>query len=78
MKVVQYGVIKNIMYSGEKALSRLKLNKSTIQKIKREVHDEFPNDKMMYELHLLRVANAIKKGYYLSSKKPPLKKALAS
>jgi hypothetical protein len=44
-----------------KVAREMKVPASILKKIKKEVKDEFPKDKMMYELHVLR---AIKSRYW--------------
>ena len=52
------------MFDIETAFKNSGLSAQEIEKIKREVRNEFPNDDMMYELHIIRILRAIKKGYY--------------
>jgi hypothetical protein len=52
------------MYDIEQAFKESGLTKKQIEKIKQEVRNDFPDDEMMYELHVIRVLNAIKKGYW--------------
>jgi hypothetical protein len=42
------------MFDVEKAMKESGLSRKEITKIEREVRREFPNDQMMYELHLIR------------------------
>jgi hypothetical protein len=42
------------MFDLEKAERECKLSKNEIEKIKKIVKREFPHDKLMYELHLIR------------------------
>ena len=42
------------MFDIERAAKRSGLPAKKVVKIKREVKKEFPNDKMMYELHVIR------------------------
>lgn len=39
------------------------LTKRQIDLIKKEVRREFPDDEMMYELHLIRLVDSFSKGY---------------
>ena len=52
-----------MMYDIDAAFIESGLGQKHIKKIKKEVRDEFPNDDMMYELHIIRILNAIKEGY---------------
>ena len=51
------------MYDIETAFKNSGLSAQEIEKIKREVRNEFLNDDMMYELHIIRILKAVKKGY---------------
>lgn len=42
----------------QKVASEMKLPNSIVKKIKKEVKQEFPKDKMMYELHVLRAVRS--------------------
>jgi len=42
------------MFDIERAAKRSGLSAKKIKKIKGEVKKEFPNDRMMYELHVIR------------------------
>ena len=53
-----------MMYDIETAFKKSGLSRDEIEKIKREVRSEFPNDEMMYELHIIRILKAIEKGYW--------------
>ena len=53
-----------MMYDIETAFKNSGLSAQEIEKIKREVRNEFPNDDMMYELHIIRILKAVKKGYW--------------
>ena len=53
-----------MMYDIETAFKRSGLSPEEIKRIKQDVRSEFPNDEMMYELHIIRILNAIKKGYW--------------
>ncbi|MBS3913945.1 MAG: hypothetical protein KG003_05565 [Bacteroidetes bacterium] len=51
--------MKNIEYFDYKKTARENhLSDSLLQKIEKEVQLEFPNDKMMFELHVLRAINS--------------------
>jgi len=52
------------MYDIDAAFKNSGLSAEEIEKIKRDVRREFPNDDMMYELHIIRILKAIKKGYW--------------
>jgi len=41
-----------------KLARRMKVPENIVKKIEKEVKDEFPNDRMMYELHVLRAINS--------------------
>ena len=47
----------------EKKLRESGLNQGQIEQIKAEVRYEFPNDDMMYELHLIRLVHSLTNGY---------------
>ena len=54
--------MKKIMYFDyHKTAKEMKVPASILKRIEREVAAEFPKDKMMYELHVLR---AIKSKYW--------------
>ena len=45
----------------EKVANEMNVSDSILRKIEKEVKEEFPKDKMMYELHVLR---AVKSKYW--------------
>lgn len=47
----------------EKILKEKGLTQQQINLIKAEVRREFPNDEMMYELHLIRLVDSLMEGY---------------
>ena len=54
--------MKKILYFDyQKTAKEMKVPPSILKRIEREVEAEFPKDKMMYELHVLR---AIKSKYW--------------
>ena len=53
-----------MMYDIEAAYKNSGLTPEEFEKIKSEVRSEFPDDEMMFELHIIRILNAIKKGYW--------------
>ena len=53
-----------MMYDIKTAFRKSGLSADEIGKIKKEVRNEFPNDEMMYELHIIRILKAIEKGYW--------------
>ena len=52
---------KIIYFDYQKTAKEMKVPASILKRIEREVEAEFPKDKMMYELHVLR---AIKSKYW--------------
>ena len=57
--------MEKIEYFDYRRVAReMKIPISTLKQIKREVKKEFPSDKMMYELHVLR---AIRSKYWQKS-----------
>jgi hypothetical protein len=52
---------KIIYFDYQKTAKEMKVPAPILKKIEREVEAEFPKDKMMYELHVLR---AIKSKYW--------------
>jgi hypothetical protein len=54
MKAVEY-------FDYQKVAREMKISDTILKKIEKEVKAEFPHDKMMYELHVLR---AIKSKYW--------------
>jgi len=52
------------MYDIETAFKSSGLTKKEFEKIKSEVRADFPNDDMMFELHVIRILNAINKGHW--------------
>jgi hypothetical protein len=53
-----------MMYDIDAAFKSTGLTPEEFARIKQEVRSEFPNDEMMYELHVIRILNAIKKGHW--------------
>ncbi len=53
-----------MIFDIETTFRRSGLSVKEIEKIKRRVRTDFPNDDMMYELHIIRILNAMKKGYW--------------
>ncbi len=53
-----------MIFDIETAFRRSGLSVKEIEKIKRQVSRDFPNDDMMYELHIIRILNAMKNGYW--------------
>ena len=53
-----------MMFDIETAFNKSGLSVKDIEMIKRQVRKDFPNDDMMYELHIIRILNAMKKGYW--------------
>jgi hypothetical protein len=53
-----------MMYDLKAAYKKSGLTKKEFEKIKSEVRADFPNDDMMYELHVIRILNAIKRGQW--------------
>ena len=54
----------------QKIARQMKVQESVLRDIKREAKKEFPTDKMMYELHVLR---AIRGRYWQKSHSRPLR-----
>mgnify|MGYP001611738035 CR=1 FL=1 len=48
------------MFDIKKAIRESNLPKEEILRLEREIQQEFPNDKMMYELHLIRALKIAK------------------
>lgn len=46
----------------EKVFQEAKIPSDKMEILRRIIHEEFPRDEMMYELHLLRACMAIKEG----------------
>ena len=53
-----------MIFDIETAFRRSGLSVKEIEKIKRQVRRDFPIDDMMYELHIIRILNAMKKEYW--------------
>jgi len=53
-----------MIYDVEAAFKKSGLSRAEIQRIKRQVRKDFPDDDMMYELHIIRILNAMKRGYW--------------
>ena len=53
-----------MMYDIEAAFKNSGLTPEEINRIKQEVRSDFPNDDMMFELHVIRILSAIKKGHW--------------
>ena len=51
------------MYYFEKVAQEAKIPMDRLSEICRMMRSEFPNDEMMYELHVLRACLAVKEGY---------------
>ncbi|MBI5042458.1 MAG: hypothetical protein HZC10_01200 [Nitrospirae bacterium] len=54
MKKIEY-------FDYQKAAREMKMSAAILKKIEKEVRAEFPKDKIMFELHVLR---AIRSGYW--------------
>ena len=54
MKKIEY-------FDYQKIAQQEHISKTVLKKIEKEVQKEFPSDKMMYELHVLR---EVKSGYW--------------
>ena len=50
-----------MLYDIEELLKGLKITEEEKKKIIREIKEEFPNDEMLYELHLFRMVQFLKK-----------------
>jgi len=48
-----------IFFETDKLAARLRISKDDYEALKTSVRREFPDDQMMYELHLLRALNAM-------------------
>ncbi len=46
-------------YDMESLWADSEMSMEEFEKLKKEVRDEFPNDQMMFELHLMRALNAL-------------------
>ncbi len=57
----------NRLFDLEKVIRESSLSQEEIEQIKQEVREEFPNDEMMWELHVIR---AIKSKQDKISKRP--------
>ena len=52
-------IVEQIEYFDyQKVAKEMKVPDTTLKKIEREVKKEFPKDKMMYELHVLRAVRS--------------------
>ena len=49
-----------------KVIKKISISKKELQKLEKEIKQEFPNDRMMYELHVLR---ALRSRYWLKEDK---------
>jgi len=49
------------MFDINKAIRESGISKKETKKLETEIKKEFHNDKMMYELHLIRALNSLKK-----------------
>ena len=45
-------------FDHQKVAREMKVPAAVLKKIEKEVKEEFPKDKMMYELHVLRALNS--------------------
>lgn len=50
-----------MLYNINSLLEDLKLSKEEKEKLIKEVRDEFPDDEMLFELHLYRIVQHLKK-----------------
>ena len=48
------------MFDIKKVIKKINISKKELQKLEKEIKQEFPNDRMMYELHLLRALGSVK------------------
>ena len=55
---------RNMIFDIERAFRESGLTKDEIERIKRYCREEFNDDEMLYELHVIRAINAFKKGYF--------------
>jgi hypothetical protein len=46
-------------YNLEKLWKKTSVSRKKFEKLKKEIRKEFPNDEMMYELHVMRALNAL-------------------
>ena len=53
-----------MIFDIEKAFKNSGIARNDFNKILDEVRQEFPNDSMMYELHVIRCLHAFKEGYW--------------
>jgi len=53
-----------MMFNIEEAFKKSGIGKEDIERIKQYCREEFSDDEMMYELHVIRAINAFKKGYF--------------
>lgn len=49
------------MFNINKAIKESKIPKEEIKRLEVEIKREFPRDRMMYELHLIRALSSLKK-----------------
>ena len=48
------------MFNINKAIRESNLSKKELKRLEKEIRQEFPNDKMMYELHFIRAVYSMK------------------
>jgi len=51
------------MFDVKKLEEESGLSSEVLRRIETQVREEFPEDEMMYELHLVRIFHALKKGW---------------
>lgn len=51
------------MFNYQRIADDLKLSKVQLSRLEQTVRLEFPNDEMMFALHMVRVLNTIKRGH---------------
>lgn len=47
------------MFDINKAIKESKINKNELNKLEKAISKEFPNDRMMYELHFIRALRSL-------------------
>ncbi|MEW5936961.1 MAG: hypothetical protein AB1665_03970 [Candidatus Thermoplasmatota archaeon] len=51
-----------MLYDIERAFKESGLSRREMERLKKKIKKEFPNDEMMYELHVVRALHALKRG----------------
>jgi hypothetical protein len=58
----------SVVFDIKEKVRELGIPENVYKKLEKEVREEFPNDEMMFELHLIRVLEKLKQGRIIGKK----------